>query len=272
MPGHRDRTRHDLDLLVAQRRIIGVGACRGGCTETVWCSVEQRAYLVVGGLAEIAVSLPHGEEVRRRSQAHHLIGVLLKGRNGIRRPDRRGQHNPSGAVRPGHLTRRLSRRAGGDTVVDDQRDAARQGKSLAPAAVELGPAPQLRQLLAFDSGDIRIGQSGVTQDIVVEHPHSVFTDRTECQLRLIRHAELADHQHVEGGTQRLGDLERDRHAAARQTENDDVLIPQAFETPGQLPPRVCPIVEAHSDLHGLPFRALSGLLRVCPRWPAHRSA
>ena len=99
----------------------------------------------------------------------------------------------------------------------------------------------------------------MTHDVVVEHSHTVFTDRTESQFRLIRHAELADHQHVEGGAERLGDLERHRHAAARQTQNDDVLTPQALETPDQLAPRVCPIIKRIVTS----TNALSGALAGC---------
>ena len=38
-------------------------------------------------------------------------------------------------------------------------------------------------------------------------------------------AKLADHKHVKRGLQRLGDLVRNRHAAARQAEHDHVVTP-----------------------------------------------
>jgi hypothetical protein len=38
-----------------------------------------------------------------------------------------------------------------------------------------------------------------------------------------RHAQLAHEEHVKRGSERLGDLVRNRHAAAWQPEHDDVV-------------------------------------------------
>ena len=81
-------------------------------------------------------------------------------------------------------------------------------------------------------------------DGVVDHPHlAPFTDGAEGQFGLKRHPELAHHQDVKRRPQRLGDLERHRHPAARQAQHDYVLAVQRLQTLGQLTPCIATIVE-----------------------------
>jgi hypothetical protein len=70
-------------------------------------------------------------------------------------------------------------------------------------------------------------------------------DRTHRELRLLRHADLPHHDHVQRGGQRHGDLECDRHAAARQPQHHDGLTAQERERSGQAPAGVDPVGEAH---------------------------
>jgi hypothetical protein len=58
-----------------------------------------------------------------------------------------------------------------------------------------------------------------------------------------RRTELSHEQQVEGSAERLRDLERDRHAAARQGEHDDVVAPEASEAPRELATRVAAVLE-----------------------------
>ena len=51
--------------------------------------------------------------------------------------------------------------------------------------------------------------------------------------RLVRHAQLAHDQHVQGRVEHLGDLVRHRHPTAGETEHHDVLAAQVGQAPLQ---------------------------------------
>ncbi len=55
-----------------------------------------------------------------------------------------------------------------------------------------------------------------------EQLDSAGRDGADGQLRNFRRAELADHPHVEGHVQSLGNLEGDGNSAARQGENEEI--------------------------------------------------
>jgi hypothetical protein len=82
--GHRHRPGEHPNFLIAQRRVGGVD--RNSLCKAVPGAIEERDHLVVGGLGEVAVTLPHREEVRRRLQTHDLVGVPGEPRDDIVRP------------------------------------------------------------------------------------------------------------------------------------------------------------------------------------------
>jgi hypothetical protein len=61
------------------------------------------------------------------------------------------------------------------------------------------------------------------------------------------HAELADQEDVEGSGQRRGDLERNRNAAARQGQHDNVDRVDVFREPRR---ELATSVRAIPELHG----------------------
>jgi hypothetical protein len=95
-----------------------------------------------------------------------------------------------------------------------------------PAAEAFHTVLQLDALLAFDRIHVIAAEVRRTHDGVIDHPHAALTDGAEGQLGLERQAELAHHQDVEGGVQRLGDLERYRHPTPWQAKNNGVLSAQ----------------------------------------------
>ena len=125
VPGHHHRSGRHFDLLIAQRRVGGTHA--GGDTpKTVVGPIQQRDNLVVRGLGESAITLPHREEERRRLQTHHVVGVPGKCLDDVVRADRNRQHDPARALSASDLTRRLGGCSGRDAVVDEYSDAPRQ--------------------------------------------------------------------------------------------------------------------------------------------------
>ena len=230
------------DLLVAERR-VGGGVDRGSLCKVAPGAIEQRDHLVVGGLGEVAVTLPDGEEERRRLQTHHLVGVPGEPRDDVVRADRNRQHHPARPVRAGDLACRLGGGAGRDAVIDDHGDPPRQRDPVMTAAEAFRAASQFDPLLAFDRVHVVAVEVGLAHNRIVEHPHAVLADGAEGQFGLKRHAEFAHHEDVERRLQCLGDLEGHRHPAARQAEDDDVLAAQIFQTLRQLASGVDTIVK-----------------------------
>jgi len=128
---------------------------------------------------------------------------------------------------------------------DDQRHGAAQVEGRPGAPVGLLAAPHLGQLapdLVLDGG---ARHAQLRHDVLVQDD-AAAGDRAHRQLLVARHAQLAHHEHVEGGAQRAGHLERDGDAAARQAEHQEAgsagVLPQVL---GQLAPRVRTVGEEH---------------------------
>ncbi len=101
--------------------------------------------------------------------------------------------------------------------------------------------------------------------MAIGDPHPVLADCPHGQLGLERHADLADNDHVQRRAQRAGHLRGDRHAAARQAEDDDWLTAQMLQPPGQLAARIITTSE-HHDHPPFPTphkTSLAGYLRTC---------
>src|SRR5277367_4129920 len=75
----------------------GVGCTAGGSDppDIAAGAIEQRHHLVIGGLREVAVSLPHRIEERGRMKADHLIGVGRELLGGVGSTDGNRQHHPA---------------------------------------------------------------------------------------------------------------------------------------------------------------------------------
>jgi hypothetical protein len=137
-------------------------------------------------------------------------------------------------VGPCHVDGRTGRRTGRDPVVDDdhrspvQRDPRGGGAIRAHTAVELGELAGLHGL------ERRRRRAGGTYDVVVDDPGAVLADRTGRELGVGRHTELADDDHVEWCVQRVGDGRRDRHAASRDSQDDDIHRHAAVECRAEL--------------------------------------
>ena len=93
-------------------------------------------------------------------------------------------------------------------------------------AEAFGPALQLGPLLGFDRSHFLVAESGLADHGVADYPHTVFADGAEGQLRVKGHSELAYQEHIEGGSQCLGDLEGHRNSASRQAEHHYILTAQ----------------------------------------------
>jgi hypothetical protein len=87
------------------------------------------------------------------------------------------------------------------------------------AAVAQGTAVQLGPLSCLDRGQFLLGDPGDADDFRVEDLYAVLADGAHAQLWLERHPELADDDDIQRRAQGTGDLEGDRHAAARKAKH-----------------------------------------------------
>src|SRR3954452_8442743 len=77
---------------------------------------------------------------------------------------------------------------------------------------------------------------------------AVFPYRPHGKLWLVRQPKFAHHDHVEGSVQCGCDLKGDRHAAARQAQDHNVLATQFRQAPAELPAGVDPVLKnAHAQ-------------------------
>ena len=87
---------------------------------------------------------------------------------------------------------------------------------------------------------------GHSEHFVVDDADVVLTDRAHGELRLERYAELSNHDHIERNVQGRGDLGRDRHAAAGESDHHDVGDAAEVSQPvGQHSATISPVDKHH---------------------------
>ncbi len=79
------------------------------------------------------------------------------------------------------------------------------------------------------SGDVVLGGSYQANEVVVDDADAVLADRAHRQLGLAGRPDLAHQDHVERRVEGAGDLERNRHAATRETEDDQIVVVRDVE-------------------------------------------
>ena len=139
---------------------------------------------------------------------------------------RRGRdgHDDASGLEPAHgRDGGLHRRAGREPVVHQDHGAAAHLERRAVVAIE--PA-----LCASSSSSSRAATAWITRNggfsaritSSLSNKDPSRRDGAHRQLLVARHAQLADHEDVERGLERLGDFEGDGHAAARQGQYQHV--------------------------------------------------
>ena len=178
--------------------------------------------LLVGQLVEVVVERADTVEMPRGVKADDQIGLLADLLQGVFRRHRHGDADLRGPLPLHRDQRRLHGRPGRQAVVDDDRGAPGRVDLRAVAEVEAPAALDLRQFAragALEKGVIR---AGAPAHLLVDHRLRVLAvdDGAERHFRRARCTDLAHQDKVERGAQGSGDLERDRHAAARQRVDD----------------------------------------------------
>jgi hypothetical protein len=124
------------------------------------------------------------------------------------------------------------RRAGRDSVVDQNDGAAGHGGRRPVAAVERLPPRQFagfpRDRVVQEAG--RDAEGGEDRLVAVDDPAG--GERTHGEFRVAGHAELADDEDIEGQAEGAGHLGADRDASARQGQDEGSGTPAPLREEG----------------------------------------
>jgi hypothetical protein len=238
----RERLALDLDLDLDVDR-------RASCVR----AFEEVDDGLVLDLGEVVVPLADRSQPRRLPDTHDLVGVAGQRCYRVRRRDGYRQHDPGGPVGPCDLAGGPRRRAGRDAIVDDHRHSVDEVDPRRCRAEPVCSPLELFALALLDAGEIGVGGIDETHDLVVDHANAVLADRPHCEFGLVGAPDLADDDDVQWSAERLTDLEGDRHATARQAEDDDVVVAQMRQLRSKLASTVRSIVK--SRCQGTPPRA-----------------
>jgi hypothetical protein len=207
---------------------------------------DELPHLVVCRLVEALI--PQADRLKRlrRDSAHDLVGFAAQSLARFHCADRNRDNEARWFQSAKGDYRGLHRRARRQAVVDDEDDAAANLWTRTPLTIERIAAIELE---AFPYGDLLnsgMGNVEIPNQVIAEDFHATFGDGAHCQLGVPRHTKLADEEDVERRRELARDLGRDRHAAARQREHDNVLSARILrKLPCELAACVDPICELH---------------------------
>jgi len=213
-------------------------------------------YLLVRRLAEVFVPESDGVERLGRHGTHDFVGLAQQRRARVARRDRHGDDDARRVTGGERFHRRPHRRAGGQAVIDEDHGAAGEIRIRAVAPVRALAPVQFREFPCRDAIDRAVVERQPADDVVVDHAHAAARDGAHGEFLVARHAEFADDEYVERRAERPGDLGGDRHAAARQAENDHVVAVSVLaQMAGKHPAGLAAIAESSRGDRGHAFTA-----------------
>src|SRR5450759_4748752 len=168
----------------------------------------------------------------------NAVAVVGHGVEQFERGDGRDRDRGDDRSRP-ELAERENRHAHGSArggaVVDDDDGFSGDDWEWTGSAKRRLATPELELLGDDDPLDRFWPNTEVADDVGVEHARPAAGDGAEGELFVTGHAELAHDEDVERCAELFGDSRRDRHAPARQSEDDegpvgDVLAKRESET------------------------------------------
>ncbi len=194
---------------------------------------QQGDDLLVGGLGEVLVPLADGAEGAWCGEAHHLVGLGAQPGHRVRRRHRNGQHHARRALRPYDFAGGRGRGPGRDPVVHHDHGPAVEVHPRTVAAEAPGLPGELGLLGVLDRHEIRLPDPAAADDVLADDPYAALADGAEPQLTVVRDAELAHHDHIQRGAERLCHREGHRNSAAGQAQDDGILPLQVAECFGE---------------------------------------
>ena len=176
---------------------------------------------------EIGIEESDRPEVFMALETDNVVGFPAQVGKRAGGSNRHGQYQFPWFSNAGRLQRGAHGRAGGDTVIDHDRDAPGNWSALTICKIALTPALDFGEFALTGGFELLFADAGQGNNVFIAHDHRLrpINDRAHRQLGLKRHADLADKDQVERSIKRPRDFGRDRHASARQSENSHLLMP-----------------------------------------------
>jgi len=165
-------------------------------------------------------------------QADDVVHLLAHDRQGFRRRDRHRENELLRFAQTGRAQRRAGGGAGGDAVVDDERDTIRDVDAFTVTQIESPPTLDFGEFIVTGRTELGVTDACQHDDVFIAHDEAAIDHRTHGQLEVRRDADLALDQ-IERGVRHGRDLGRHRNAAARQRKDHGLPILIVAEQPGR---------------------------------------
>lgn len=146
--------------------------------------------------------------------ADEFVGRAAQLVGPVERRDGHSQHDTIGTMCPGDLTCHHRCRAGRDAVIDHDGCTAGERHPPPVASIQTRSTIKFGTFALLNDFEIPFADAGESHNLIVDHPGVVLADRPQSQLRLERHSQLADQDHIQRNIEGLGDLSRHRNPAA----------------------------------------------------------
>lgn len=204
---------------------------------------------VIGGLVEVVV--PESDRLKwfRRFGAYDLIDDVPKRIAYFWSGDGNCHDDLRWPFFSERGNTRSHRRAGRQTVVDEDDGSARQiGEATIAPILTFAPF-ELGLLHRCNTLYVLVAHTRDANEVLVEHAHATTGKGAHGQLFVPREAELSNDEDIEWHMKGLGNLESNGNAAARKGKNDHIATIRIRAQLGGKPPAgISPI--AKSPFHG----------------------
>ena len=179
---------------------------------------------------------------------YELVCLAAQSVSPIGGGNRYGEHNDPRTERPRHTTRGGRRRACRDTVVDDHGRLPHEIQAGSTGTEQDRPSLKLLALRTLNGHQPVDIQAHAPHRGLVDDPHPILAESSDGVLGLARSAEFSDDDDVERGMERIRNDGGDRHATAREAEDDRVAQSQPGDHGRESLSRVPTVVESHVAL------------------------
>jgi len=187
---------------------------------------EQPPHLLIGRLGEVLIPETNRLKIVRSAKAatgdERIESIEFAAR--LTRGNRDGDDDPFGMTGENLPDRGVHGRPGGETIIDNDDWPVGNGRGSPGATIQFFTPRQFRRLPGDDRLNLGARQTQRPDNPLIEKSDAARRERAKGQLLLAGNAELAHKAEVERGPELPGDLESDRHSAARQGEDQQIRL------------------------------------------------
>src|SRR5215472_13455763 len=208
---------------------------------------EEVRHLRVGQLMEIAIIKADRPETGRGLHTDCLVRHFAQSRECVGWRYRYREDQMGGVLAPDGLQRYPHRRSGGDAVVNGDCGAVLDLRSGTACTIDLTASLDLGKLSRrfFLQIALRDIQSGRQMPVDKGLGRGAVCHCTDREFGLPRHPDLAYEDDIERRVERLGNLETDGNAAARQCQDHRLSFLQMRQLAGKATAGITAVCEFH---------------------------